>query len=50
MNSEATKFAICLTRAAADPSTDTVLVPTLDSVYERLIAIDDGFVVGEFGN
>ena len=33
-----------------NPSTDTVLVPTLDSVYERLIAIDDGLVVGEFGN
>ena len=33
-----------------NPSTDTVLVPTMDSVYERLIAIDDGIVVGEFGN
>ena len=33
-----------------NPATDTVLVPTLDSVYERLIAIDDGQVVGDFGN
>jgi prepilin-type processing-associated H-X9-DG protein len=33
-----------------NPSTDTVLVPTLDSVYERLIAIDDGQVVGNYGD
>ncbi len=31
-----------------EPSTDTIPIPTMDSVYERLIAIADGLPVGEF--
>lgn len=31
-----------------NPSTDTTLIPVIDSTYERLIAIDDGTVLGEF--
>jgi len=31
-----------------EPSTDLIELPTMDSVYERLIAISDGLPVGEF--
>lgn len=31
-----------------NPSTDTIEVVTMDSVYERLIAVDDGLPVGDY--
>lgn len=31
-----------------EPGTDTIASPTMDSVYERLIAVADGLPVGEF--